>query len=163
MQHAKRMVLVDEKLLESLQNQSWQKPMRQLLDRQETRAKLSWKKPADVRSKTNLHMNMKDIAADDTLPDDVKSKLYTQELCRFQRIKPPKRSIKQEVDDIRPAEAKRDITVADLIDIDTVIDAPIIKRAHKRKAVAKAYTPAVRTRSQRKRKVKAVPFDWVEY
>jgi hypothetical protein len=166
MEHARKMVLIDEKILESLRHKSWEKPMRQLIDRQDTRQSLSWKRPADVRSKTALHKRMKDLTADDgvTLPDDVRAKLYTQELTRFQRIKPNK-IIKEEVEETKAPRAQPDFTVADLIDIDTEVDVPISKKKKtksQRKVIATPYTP-LRTRSQRKRTPKITNFDWIEY
>jgi len=156
------MVLIDEKILESLREKSWEKPMRQLIDRQETRQSLSWKRPADVRSKTALHKRMKDLTSDDgaTMPDDVRAKLYTQELTRFQRIKPNK-TIKD--DEVKPPQVQSDLAVADLIDFDTDAKGPIIKKTRsRRKATSTPYTP-IRTRSQRKRTPKITNFDWVEY
>jgi len=86
MNHAKRMVLVDEQLLESLKSRPWEKPMKQLIQKQETKDKLSWRKPADIRAKTNMHLTMKAIAEDPTLSDDIKAKMYGQALTKFRRM-----------------------------------------------------------------------------
>src|SRR5664279_308684 len=164
MEHAKKMVLIDEKLLDSLKTKSWEKPMRQLIDRQSTKTALSWKKPADVRAKTSLHLRMKQITDDPTLPDDVRVKLYTQELCKFQRIRSEKKPIKQDADeDDLPKDTPRDITVDDLIDLDSLIDAPIPKQKKpSTRKVATSLLPG-RPKSQRKRASKILDLDWKEY
>jgi len=147
MQHAKRMILVDEQLLESLKGQY-------LRDKLETK---QWEKPADIRSKTNSHMIMKDIVNDTTLGDDVKAKLYNQEFSKFKRVKQPK-TIKEE--SVTPTDVNNPI-VDDLVDLNTFIDNPKQKKQKKRKATT-AYTP-IRTRSFKRKKAKLANFDWVEY
>ena len=62
MQNAKRMVLVEERLLD-------------------------WKKPIEQRAKTVLHQQLRGDLNDNTLPDDIKPKLYQQFLNRFLHTK----------------------------------------------------------------------------
>ena len=162
MHHAKRMILVDEQLLESLKSNSWQKPMQHLINNQETKQTLSWRKPAEVRLKSNLHKQMKGITDDSTLSDDVRAKLYTQELCRFQRIKPTKKRVDDD-DAAVPINAdKNNITVDDLIDLNLLIDNPKQKKKTKKRKASSPYT-SIRTRSYKRKASKPVEFDWVEY
>src|SRR5664279_6137810 len=161
MQHAKRMILVDEQLLESLKSNSWQKPIQQLINKQETKQSLSWRKPADIRSKSILNKQMKGITDDSTLSDDVRAKLYTQELCRFQRIKPSKKQVNADETAALPHVDKNNITVDDLIDLNLLIDNPKQKKTKRRKSII-SYAP-IRTRSYKRKASKPVVFDWVEY
>src|SRR5664279_863560 len=133
MQHAKRMILVDEQLLESLKSNSWQKPIQQLINKQETKQSLSWRKPADIRSKSILNKQMKGITDDSTLSDDVRAKLYTQELCRFQRIKPAKKQVNADETAALPRDNKNNITVDDSIDLKVVLHSPKQKKSSKKR------------------------------
>src|SRR5664279_5164767 len=155
MQHAKRMILVDEQLLESLKSNSWQKPMQHLINKQETKQTLSWRKPADIRSKSNLHKQMKNITDDSTLADDVRAKLYTQQLCQFQRIKPAKKQADTDDTAALPRDDKNNITVDDLIDLNLVIDNPKQKKSKKRKASTPYRPTPIRTRSYKRKAAKA--------
>lgn len=71
MQAAKRMVLIDERLLESLQK------------RQDS----SWKKPTDQVAKSKLNRIMKTDLEENEIPDDIKVKKYNQDLTRFLNTK----------------------------------------------------------------------------
>lgn len=68
---AKRMVLVDEKLL----------------DYQPTKQDLWWKRPTEQSVKSSISQQMKSTLDDPTLPEDVKAKHYTQSLSRFLHTK----------------------------------------------------------------------------
>jgi hypothetical protein len=67
MQNAKRMVLIDEKLLDNL----WRK--------QDT----TWKKPIDYKAKTLLNSQLKTDLDDTSLPEDERVKQYQRNLNRF--------------------------------------------------------------------------------
>jgi hypothetical protein len=67
MQHAKRMVLVDEKFLENI----WRKESS------------SWKKPTEQKAKFLLNNELKSDLDDPAIPDDVKAKHHQQHLNRF--------------------------------------------------------------------------------
>jgi len=67
MQHAKRMVLVDERFLENI----WRKE------------NYSWKRPTDYKAKTALHHDLRSDLDDSSLPDDIKAKAHQQHLNRF--------------------------------------------------------------------------------
>lgn len=67
MQNTKRMVLIDEKLLENL----WRK--------QDT----NWKKPVDYKARTLLNSKLKSDLDDTTIPEDERMKIYQQSLSRF--------------------------------------------------------------------------------
>jgi len=44
---------------------------------------LSWKRPIDIRAKNEDSRSMKEILADTSISDDLKSKSYNQSLARF--------------------------------------------------------------------------------
>ena len=83
MNNAKRMVLVDERVFNSLQTNSWEKPMGSLINDLDTNRQLSWKRPIEQRVKTNLSNQMQQIIQDDTIDDHTKSMIFTQTLNRF--------------------------------------------------------------------------------
>lgn len=64
--NAKKMVLVDERLLDTL------------LHKQDT----NWRKPVDYKAKTILNSELKS-SLDNSIPDDIKAKLYQNNLNRF--------------------------------------------------------------------------------
>jgi hypothetical protein len=109
MEHAKRMVLVDEKMLEY-------QPM---LQHFQTKQDLSWKRPTEQSVKSSLSNVMKTVLADPTESEDVKAKWHRQHLTRFLQTKrklveePPVGDIKaDDLIDFGP-------TVDELLDIKT--------------------------------------------
>ena len=74
---AKRMVLVDEKLLEY-------KPM---LQHYRDKQNLSWKRPTEQSVKSSFSKGMKSTLNDPIIPDDVKAKQHRQNLSRFLQTK----------------------------------------------------------------------------
>jgi hypothetical protein len=109
MEHAKRMVLVDEKMLEY-------QPM---LQHFQTKQDLSWKRPTEQSVKSSLNTVMKTVLADPTESEDVKAKWHRQHLTRFLQTKrklveePPVGDIKaDDLIDFGP-------TVDELLDIKT--------------------------------------------
>jgi hypothetical protein len=110
MEHAKRMVLVDEKMLEY-------QPM---LQHFQTKQDLSWKRPTEQSVKSSPSKAMKTVLADPTEPEDVKAKRHRQQhLTRFLQTKrklveePPVGDIKaDDLIDFGP-------TVDELLDIKT--------------------------------------------
>ena len=85
MQNAKRMVLVDERMLD-------------------------WKKPIAQKAKTILHHELRDDLQNNTLPDDQKAKLYQQFLNRFLHTKdkiPEQPIIKQEVESLEKKNTRK--------------------------------------------------------
>ena len=110
MQNAKRMVLVDEKLLEYFQN----KP------------DLSWKRPVEQSVKSSISKQMKSTLDDSVIPDDIKAKNYRQSLNRFLQskrklpdepllptidelldIKPEEKKFEPKIDDVKPKQKKK--------------------------------------------------------
>jgi hypothetical protein len=97
MEHAKRMVLVDEKMLEY-------QPM---LQHFQTKQDLSWKRPTEQSVKSSLSKAMKSVLVDPTVPEDVKAKRHRQHLSRFLQTKrklaeePPVGDIKADVGESR--------------------------------------------------------------
>jgi len=67
MQNTKRMVLIDERLLDTL----WRK--------QDT----NWKKPVDYKAKSLLNSQLKTDLDDSNIPDDIRVKNYQRNLNRF--------------------------------------------------------------------------------
>jgi hypothetical protein len=112
MEHAKRMVLVDEKMLEY-------EPM---LQHFQTKQDLSWKRPTEQSVKSSLINAMKSVSVDPAEPGDVKAKRHRQHLTRFLQTK---RKLAEEppVSDIK-TDVKADLidfgpTVDELLDIKT--------------------------------------------
>ena len=71
MEHAKRMVLVDEKMMDSM------------LRKQD----MSWKRPTEQSTKHGLSREMRLELDNQSIPEDVKAKLYQQTLSRFLNTK----------------------------------------------------------------------------
>lgn len=72
---AKRMVLVDEKLLD------YQPKF------QTKQLDLSWKRPTEQSVKSSISQQMKSTLDDPAIPEDVKAKHYAQSLSRFLHTK----------------------------------------------------------------------------
>jgi hypothetical protein len=85
MDHAKKVVLVDEKLYNSLQERAWERPMTSLIKKIDSNHQLSWKRPLEQRVKSNLSKQLHSLLNSAT-DDNVKSKLYGQTLSRFNHI-----------------------------------------------------------------------------
>jgi hypothetical protein len=79
MEHAKRKVLVDEKLL----NDTWHKPMRQMLQHIKSKQDLSCNRPTDQSAKSILDKHMKRTLDVTKISDDLKSKRYRRALTQF--------------------------------------------------------------------------------
>jgi hypothetical protein len=125
MEHAKRMVLVDERMLEY-------QPM---LQHFQTKQDLSWKRPTEQSVKSSLSKAMKTVLADPTDHEDVKAKRHRQHLTRFLQTK---RKLAEEpsVGDIK-ADDVFDFgpTVDELLDIKT--DTKKKKKSRKSKRAKK--------------------------
>jgi hypothetical protein len=127
MEHAKRMVLVDEKMLEY-------QPM---LQHFQTKQDLSWKRPTEQSVKSSLSNAMKTVLADPIEPEDVKAKRHRQHLTRFLQTKrklaeePPVGDIKaDDLIDFGP-------TVDELLDIKTDTKKKKKKKSRKSKRAKK--------------------------
>jgi hypothetical protein len=77
MQKAKRMVLVDERLLDS-------NPMMQHFQKKQDQ---SWKQPTEDSVKTSISKKLKATLDNPDVPDDVKAKRYSHDLNRFLQTK----------------------------------------------------------------------------
>jgi hypothetical protein len=77
MENAKRMVLIDEKLLDY-------KPM---LQHFQSKQDLSWKRPTEQLVKSTISKQLKSTLDDPAIPEDVKAKRYTHNLSRFLHTK----------------------------------------------------------------------------
>jgi hypothetical protein len=130
MQHAKRMVLVDERFLDDI----WRKESS------------SWRRPTDQKAKSSLHHSLRFDLDDSTLPDDIKAKNHQQHLNRFLHTA---RQLPVEQQDLISLEPKVD----DLLKLD--VDLPEVKplKVETKKAVG---TPR---RSKRKHR-KSPQLDW---
>jgi hypothetical protein len=71
MEHAKRMVLIDEKLLDNM----WRKQ------------DMSWKRPIEQTAKHSLSKDLRLELNDNSISEDVKAKQYQQMLNRFLNTK----------------------------------------------------------------------------
>ena len=81
MEHAKKMILVEPRLLEQLQVNNEYKEIQ---------------KPADKKTKTSLSMDMQNVFERTDIDDDIKAKLYQQALSRFLSVNneiPPPRKV----------------------------------------------------------------------
>jgi hypothetical protein len=102
MEHAKRIVLVDEKMLEY-------KPMVQHF---QSKQDLTWKRPTEESVKSSFSKQMKSTIDDPAIPEDVKAKRYRQHLNRFLHTKrklnyEPLAPTIDELLDIKPEETKK--------------------------------------------------------
>jgi hypothetical protein len=70
MEAAKRMVLIDERILESLYSEQ----------------DSNWRKPTDQVAKSKLNRQMKTDLDDGDIPEDVKVKKYNQDLIKWQSL-----------------------------------------------------------------------------
>src|SRR5208282_4935730 len=153
MQHAKRMVLVDEQILESLKSRSWEKPMQHLIHKQETKQQLSWRKPIDIRSKTEVHLKMKSIADNPTFTDDVKAKTYGQLLAQFRRINSSKSEpLSPDTDDVENNEAEENNLI-----VDNTAPKKVKPKKTKKRQASTPYSPVMRsTRAYKRKAIKTV-------
>jgi hypothetical protein len=74
MENTKRMVLVDEKMLD-------------VTSALQAKHDVSWNKPSDQTVKSNINKQMKSTLNDQSIPEDVKAKQYRQQLNRFLQTK----------------------------------------------------------------------------
>ena len=71
MQHTKKMVLVESRVLDQLQQH---KEYKELL------------KPSDKKTKANMSADLRELLEDDDRSDDVKAKIYQQTFSRFRAV-----------------------------------------------------------------------------
>lgn len=149
MEHAKRMILVDERVFNSLRTNSWEKPMENMLKKIDSSHQLSWKKPLDQRIKSNLVKDMTELLNDTEIDDSVKSKLLAQTLTKFRHTGS---TLPVETTGHAPEETE------DLIDLNAEPAASTkkAKRNKKAKALTVPYSP-IKTRTRKR------PIRWVEY
>jgi hypothetical protein len=74
MENTKRMVLVDEKMLD-------------VTSALQAKQDMSWNKPSDQTVKSNINKQMKSTLHDQSITEDVKAKQYRQQLNRFLQTK----------------------------------------------------------------------------
>lgn len=72
MEHAKKLILVEPRLLEQLQVHNEYKELQ---------------KPPEKKRKTDVSMEIKKILDEDDVGDDIKAKLYQQAFSRFLNLK----------------------------------------------------------------------------
>lgn len=145
MQHAKKMILIDEREYERL--------IRPLTIRNE----LSWKRPLDVRVKNNESKSMKSVLSDESLPDDIKAKNYNQNLTRFLNTK-SKLPESNNINLINLDAEQQQPSINDLLNI----AAEPVKKKSKTTEVKIQNSPK-RTRTRRRRKKKIFDDQWLEY
>jgi protein required for attachment to host cells len=89
MENTKRMVLVDEKMLD-------------LTSALQAKQDMSWNRPSDQSVKSNINKQMKSTLDDQSIPEDVKAKQYRQQLNRFLRTKRKLPTVNDSLDVKRP-------------------------------------------------------------
>jgi hypothetical protein len=130
MENAKRMVLVDEKLLDY-------KPM---LQHFQSKQDLSWKRPPEQLVKSSISKQLKSTLDDPTIPEDIKAKRYRHNLSRFLHTK--RKLVEEEpLVDLMP-------TVDELLDI----KAPEEPQKKKKKRKRRKKTPEQTRVSERLKK-----------
>ena len=156
MELSKKVVLVDEKLYNSLLERSWERPVSSLLKKIDSNHQLSWRRPLDQRVKANLSKEMHSLLTGET-DDNVKSKLYNQTLSRFNHIGTKLQQQQEAEHDELPVLQQQPFTIKP--------DSASSKKKKKKKPPKKQQPPPtpVKTRPLRKRKIPRLDFDWVEY
>lgn len=85
---AKKMVLVDKPHLEELM-------IRDLQDREASK----WTRPADETLKTNLNAQIKNELVNLLASDDIKAKMYNQQLQRFLNLKKQQSAVEPQLEE----------------------------------------------------------------
>ena len=124
MQHAKRMVLVDERFLENI----WRKE------------NLSWKRSSDQKAKTSLHRSLQSDLDNTSMPDDIKAKSHQQHLNRFLHTTRQLPVVQQDLISLEPK-------VNDLLKLD--VELPEIKPLDTKKNVEVRRSKRGRRKSQK--------------
>jgi hypothetical protein len=121
METAKRMVLVDEKLLENLYR------------KQET----NWKRPIESKVKSILNSELKTDLDDSSLPNDIKVKTYQRHLNRFlhtshKQTENPIAEVKPEPVQKEPTKPSKSKRKRKNTQIETIKKSPRVKRLGKK-------------------------------
>jgi hypothetical protein len=124
MQHAKRMVLVDERFLENI----WHKE------------NSSWKRPSDHKAKASLHRSLQTDLDNTSVPDDIKAKSHQQHLNRFLHTTRQLPVVQQDLISLEPK-------VNDLLKLD--VELPEIKPLDTKKNVEVRRSKRGRRKSQK--------------
>jgi hypothetical protein len=150
MEHAKRMVLVDEKMLDG---RLWHKPIEHLLEKIKNKQDLNWKRPTEHSAKSVLSKQMKSVLNDDMHGDDVKAKQYQQTLSRFLHTN------KKLPEEPRLIDFTQSTTADDLLDLKINSDVKPLKKKKKTKPLQIAPQP---TRTSKRLKKDRKLF-WEDY
>jgi len=135
MQHAKRMVLVDERFLENI----WRKE------------NLSWKRPSDQKAKTSLHQSLQTDLDNTSMPDDIKAKSHQQHLNRFLHTTRQLPVVQQDLISLEPK-------VNDLLKLD--VELPEIKPVDVKKSTKKNAEVMHSPRRSKRGRRKSQKLDW---
>lgn len=143
MQNARRMVLVDERLLDS----------NPILQHFQNKQDQSWKQPTEESVKTTISKGLKATLDDSTVPDDVKAKRYSHDLNRFLQTK--RKLPDAPLVDVTP-------TVDELLDLKTETPSPEKPKKKKKKKIRKSVKlQKERTGSRAKKKPQRyADIDW---
>ena len=133
MQHAKRMVLVDERFLGDI----WRKE------------NTSWKRPTDQKAKSSLHHSLQTVLDDSSLPDDIKAKSHQQHLNRFLHTSRQLPVVQHDLISLEPQ-------VDDLLKLEL----PEVKPAEVKEVKKKIVKPPRRSKRDRRKSAK---LDWEEW
>jgi hypothetical protein len=154
MEHAKRMVLVDEKMLDG---RLWQKPMEHMLEKITNKQDLHWKRPTEHSAKSLLSKQMKSVLNLDSVSDDVRAKQYQQSLNRFLHTdkKLPDRQQQQQQPLIDFATGGTSTST-----VDDLLDLKLKPEKKPKKARVSAVLSPMRKSKRLKKKTK---FQWEDY
>lgn len=135
MQHAKRMVLVDERFLENI----WRKE------------NSSWKRPSDQKAKASLHRSLQTDLDNTSMPDDIKAKSHQQHLNRFLHTTRQLPVVQQDLISLEPK-------VNDLLKLD--VELPEIKPVDVKKSTKKNAEVMHSPRRSKRGRRKSQKLDW---
>ena len=135
MQAAKQMVLIDERLIESLQKCQ----------------DSSWKKPTDQVAKSKLNRSMKTDLEEKDIPEDIKLKKYNQDLTRFLHTK---RKLPEE------STPRVVVDANDVAVVDSAIGKSVKKSSKKRASKKELSLSSVKTRRVKRLIKTPKKFSW---
>lgn len=135
MEHAKKMILIEPRLLEQLQSQSY-------------REYKELRKPSDMKTKANMSVELQQLLDDVDTSEDVKAKIYQQMFSRF-------RSMQDKIPETHKGGINR---------VTTSVAARVVPQQQQQLLQRAAATPRrARTTPRRERQEPARLGDWLNY
>jgi hypothetical protein len=148
MQKAKRMVLVDERLLDS----------NSMMQHFQNKQDHSWKQPTEDSVKTSISKKLKATLDNPDVPDDVKAKRYSHDLNRFLQTKSKVPALM--IEDL--LDLKEEPTVDELLDLKEPVqkeETPSHKKSRKKVKEAREFANQEETAALRRHRLAAVGND----